>query len=224
MGWRFRRSIKLLPGVKLNIGKKSTSISIGGRGATVNFNKHGTKTTVGIPGTGLSYTNFEKKGERNGRQNAVSSISSTNYTIKDYIFALVCVVIVFAISAFIITSCNNNQREKALAEKIKEETCDPITTDIDWCRNAKQVSLRGRGMLIDHNFEKFMGIKPGKNDYIGHSGINTIKSKTYPNAKYARVFIIKKDFNPVAGTEKTLILDEDFKALDVVDGDLFKNN
>ena len=220
MGWRFRRSIKLLPGVKLNIGKKSTSISIGGRGATVNFSKRGTKTTVGVPGTGLSYTNFEKKGK--GRPRAISSVLPSNYTAKDYIFAFGCVVIVFVIGAFTITSYKNNQREKAIAEKVKEETCDPITKDIDWCRNAKQVSLRGRGLLIDHNFEKFMNIKPGHNDYMGHSGIYTIKSKTYQNAKYARVFITKKDFNPVPGTEKTMIMDGDFKAIDVVDGDLFK--
>ena len=32
MGFRFRKSIKIAPGVRLNIGKKSASISVGGRG------------------------------------------------------------------------------------------------------------------------------------------------------------------------------------------------
>ena len=31
MGLRFRKSIKLAPGVKLNIGKKSSGISVGGK-------------------------------------------------------------------------------------------------------------------------------------------------------------------------------------------------
>jgi hypothetical protein len=32
MGFRFRKSIKIAPGVRLNIGKISASISVGGRG------------------------------------------------------------------------------------------------------------------------------------------------------------------------------------------------
>ena len=55
MGFRFRKSIKLLPGVKLNISKSGLSTSIGGPGATVNFSKRGTRRTVGLPGTGLSF-------------------------------------------------------------------------------------------------------------------------------------------------------------------------
>jgi hypothetical protein len=57
MGYfRFRRSIKILPGVRWNIGKNSTSVSIGGRGLTYTVGTKGSRTTVGIPGTGMSYT------------------------------------------------------------------------------------------------------------------------------------------------------------------------
>ena len=36
MAWRFRRSLKLLPGVRVNFGKRGfTSVSVGGRGATL---------------------------------------------------------------------------------------------------------------------------------------------------------------------------------------------
>lgn len=55
MGFRFRKSVKLMPGVKMNLGKKGASVSFGGRGARVTVGKK-TRTTVGIPGTGLSYT------------------------------------------------------------------------------------------------------------------------------------------------------------------------
>src|SRR5712671_170845 len=55
--FRSRRSIRLLPGLRLNLGKRSTSISVGGRGAHVTFGgPRGTRATVGLPGTGLSYT------------------------------------------------------------------------------------------------------------------------------------------------------------------------
>ncbi|XDZ50231.1 DUF4236 domain-containing protein [Neisseriaceae bacterium CLB008] len=56
MGFRFRKSIKLGKGLKLNLGKKGfTSVTIGGRGASVNIGKRGTHLNAGIPGTGLSY-------------------------------------------------------------------------------------------------------------------------------------------------------------------------
>jgi len=60
MGLRFHRSIKLLPGIRLNFGKRGISASIGVRGAHVTYGPSGTRTTVGLPGTGLSYTRLEK--------------------------------------------------------------------------------------------------------------------------------------------------------------------
>lgn len=57
MGWRFRRSKKILPGVRINFNKNSTSISFGGKGARYTISSTGKRTTtVGIPGTGLSYS------------------------------------------------------------------------------------------------------------------------------------------------------------------------
>jgi hypothetical protein len=60
MGFRFHRSIKLLPGIRLNFGKRGISASIGVRGAHVTYGPAGTRTTVGLPGSGLSYTHLEK--------------------------------------------------------------------------------------------------------------------------------------------------------------------
>ena len=61
MGFRFRKSVKNAPGVRLNIGKKSVGISAGVKGARVSVNSSGRKTTtVGLPGTGLSYSKSEK--------------------------------------------------------------------------------------------------------------------------------------------------------------------
>jgi hypothetical protein len=56
MGFRFRRKIRILPGVSVNVGRSGvTSVSTGVRGFTVNWGKKGTRTTTGVPGTGLSY-------------------------------------------------------------------------------------------------------------------------------------------------------------------------
>ena len=58
MGFRFRRSVRLLPGVHLNFSRSGASLSLGRRGATVNLSRRGVRETVGIPGTGLSYSRF----------------------------------------------------------------------------------------------------------------------------------------------------------------------
>jgi hypothetical protein len=63
MSFRLRRS-KLLPGVRLNVGKRGISTSIGVPGAHVTFGRSGTRTTVKLPGSGLSYTHFDKSRQR----------------------------------------------------------------------------------------------------------------------------------------------------------------
>jgi hypothetical protein len=56
VGFRFRGSVRNLPGLRVNLSKSGASLSVGRRGATVNFGKRDVRTTVGLPGTGLSYS------------------------------------------------------------------------------------------------------------------------------------------------------------------------
>lgn len=57
MGWRFRKSTTLLPGIKINFNKNSTSITLGKKGIHHTINSKGRRTTsLGIPGTGIYYT------------------------------------------------------------------------------------------------------------------------------------------------------------------------
>ena len=60
MGYlRFHRSMRLLPGVRMNLSKTGLSISLGVKGARVNLGSRGVRTTVGIPGSGFSYIDQE---------------------------------------------------------------------------------------------------------------------------------------------------------------------
>src|SRR5687768_6900112 len=54
MGLRFRKSIKLAPGIRMNLGLSGLSMSMGPRDASVSVGKRGVYGNVGIPGTGLS--------------------------------------------------------------------------------------------------------------------------------------------------------------------------
>jgi hypothetical protein len=66
MGFRYRSSIRILPGLRVNLSKSGASLSVGGRGATVNVGSRGTRATVGLPGTGLSWSERIRPG-RGGR-------------------------------------------------------------------------------------------------------------------------------------------------------------
>ena len=57
MGFRFRRTKKILPGVRVNLNNGSASVSFGPRGFKHTISTSGKRTTtVGIPGSGLSWT------------------------------------------------------------------------------------------------------------------------------------------------------------------------
>lgn len=64
MGFRFRRSVKLLPGVKINLSNGGASVSLGGRGFHYTIGPKGTRVTAGIPGTGLSWSEYTPHGRK----------------------------------------------------------------------------------------------------------------------------------------------------------------
>lgn len=80
MGLRFRKSIKIAPGVKLNLNKKSASITLGGKGVHHTISTTGKKTTsVGIPGTGIYYTESSGGKKSNAGKNT-NVKGSCNYS------------------------------------------------------------------------------------------------------------------------------------------------
>lgn len=79
MGLRFHKSIKLCKGVKLNISKTGPSLTLGGKGLTMNVGKNGVYGNASLSGTGLSYRQ-KLIGGKNSKDkgligNAVSSIT-----------------------------------------------------------------------------------------------------------------------------------------------------
>ncbi|MBY0532182.1 MAG: DUF4236 domain-containing protein [Xanthobacteraceae bacterium] len=64
MGFRFRWSKGIIPGVRLNLSKSGASVSLGRRGFWYTIGSKGTRTTVGIPGTGLSWTEYSPYSKR----------------------------------------------------------------------------------------------------------------------------------------------------------------
>ena len=75
MGFRFQKRLRILPGVTLNISKSGVSTSFGVRGARITKGHGKTRATIGIPGSGLSYTTVSGK-KRVVRQSSAASVVS----------------------------------------------------------------------------------------------------------------------------------------------------
>ena len=60
MGLRFQRHLSLIPGVRVNLSKTGASLSIGHRGAWYTIGPRGQRASVGLPGTGLSWTEYRR--------------------------------------------------------------------------------------------------------------------------------------------------------------------
>ena len=68
MAFRFRKSFKIAPGIRINIGKKGfSSIGLGPRGASMSIGNQGKHANIGMPGTGISFRH-KLDGEGNTRE------------------------------------------------------------------------------------------------------------------------------------------------------------
>jgi len=76
MAIRFRRTVKIAPGVRLNVGKKSASVRVGGKGFGVTSGTAGTRVSAGIPGTGV-YATKKISGSSKARTTTGSKLAAT---------------------------------------------------------------------------------------------------------------------------------------------------
>jgi tetratricopeptide (TPR) repeat protein len=78
MPTRFRRSLKIAPGIHVNVGKSGiTGVSFGGRGFRRTIGTSGlNRTSVGIPGTGFSVYSYGAKGTTRRRTSAPPTLSA----------------------------------------------------------------------------------------------------------------------------------------------------
>ena len=91
MGLRFRKSISILPGVKLNFSKSGASVSAGVPGFRNTISTSGKLTTsVGIPGSGVSYvktknlkTLGKKKDSKDSKEKTKKSAAKEEKAIKE---------------------------------------------------------------------------------------------------------------------------------------------
>ncbi|QGS68698.1 DUF4236 domain-containing protein [Oceanobacillus sp. 143] len=77
MGFRFRKSVKVAPGIRLNVSKKGVSTTIGGKGLRVNSSSRGVSIGASIPNTGISY-NKNLSTRKNAHSGLIMNVSNSN--------------------------------------------------------------------------------------------------------------------------------------------------
>ena len=89
MGFRFRKSINMGP-FRVNLSKSGIGYNVGGKGARYTKTANGkTRTTLNIPGTGLSYVEEKSnkqstKQKGNGDMTYTTAISAAQTPNKKY--------------------------------------------------------------------------------------------------------------------------------------------
>jgi Protein of unknown function (DUF4236) len=58
MGLRFRRSVKIAPGIRSNVGLKGSSFTFGPRGAKITVGSHGTRLPIRMTPLPMSIEQF----------------------------------------------------------------------------------------------------------------------------------------------------------------------
>ena len=76
-GFRFRKSYKIAPGVKFNVGKKGVGVSVGGKYLRKSINTSGRQTTtIGTPVSGLYYTETQSSKSPSSKQISAKKVKA----------------------------------------------------------------------------------------------------------------------------------------------------
>ena len=138
MGFRFRKSVTMLPGVRLNFSNGGVSTSVGGFGNTLNFSRRGVRHTASIAGTGMSYSSMV--GGRRRRRRVVGN---------DNFHAEADAVLVENDAKMAVLEAHYRQAELAIseAEKIEHEFTPQQKAELD----VHRAELRQHAVLLAKN-------------------------------------------------------------------------
>lgn len=96
VGFRFRRRITIGPGFRINLSKSGVSASVGRRGLWATLGHGKARATVGLPGTGISYTEQQNIAAPAG-DDAVPAPSSGGAGVLFWLVVLALVAVAFGI-------------------------------------------------------------------------------------------------------------------------------
>lgn len=99
MGFRYRRSFKVLPGLKLNVTPKNLGVTVGGKRARVSRNTNGRSTrSLNLPVRGLSFQQVRN------RRRTLGASQGRPATARRLGVALLCVVLFLLVVGVVMLS------------------------------------------------------------------------------------------------------------------------
>lgn len=98
MGLRFHKSLKLSSLLKVNLSKSGASLSVGKRGATINIGSKGIKNTVGLPGSGFSYSQYKSYNKLKPANQNDNGAAKANNSLTVFVGILIVVCVILALS------------------------------------------------------------------------------------------------------------------------------
>lgn len=129
MALRFRKSVKILPGIRVNFGLKGTSLSVGARGASISIGKQGVYSNVSIPGTGISFREKLSNNSRNERAIRQQRLSEQVQTTVGVILSLL------DDGTITYKDENGNLLDKKIVTKIWQQQADVVK---NWLENQTE--------------------------------------------------------------------------------------
>ena len=219
MGLRFRRTLKIAPGLRLNFNKNSVGLSIGPRGAKYTINSSGRRTaSVGIPGSGPYYTESEGGGKRKPEPDPSIGYNNRGEEIHldtPGLFAGRAETVFYEFADKYLSANNNISYEetKAAAEQIKAENPN-LAPIIDYAMIAKTANYKAEDALAI--CERLYAIPDLLNDKIAKKYFDQFRV-TIP---IARGMTFPTDYNndylPYTYSEILQALGQPQKALEII--------
>jgi Protein of unknown function (DUF4236) len=154
MGWRFRKSFKLIPGVRLNLSKSGLSCSVGGAPFTLNVGQRGIYGTASVPGTGISFRQHFGSGTGNPDE-PNSVLPPHSVTPPSFPVPSATVQMVQSASTELLTSESLKELKRVLQTAHEEH--DDISSQLATAQNEEQRANRrytswGNGFLFKKVF------------------------------------------------------------------------
>lgn len=82
MGFRYRKSIQIVPGVRMNVSHRGVGYSVGTRGARVSRSPSGRVTrTLSLPGTGISHSQVLRSSSSSGQRSGGARSASAQQAV-----------------------------------------------------------------------------------------------------------------------------------------------
>lgn len=129
MPFRFRKTYKILPGVRLNLSKGGVSVSLGPKGYRLNIGKQGVRQTIDFPGEGLSHTSYlfkdddgkEKGSEKNERRDGRDA-DDDNDAVGCFPFGCLLFILIAAVAGYFVADAYQWIPENYLSNLMQQVT------------------------------------------------------------------------------------------------------